>query len=420
MKVAIVSASVTRRSGGIRDSLLGFTQELVRSPDTEVRVLTLAEPDVESDFRRWAQVPLRTFPIRGITRLGYAPGLVQGLREADPELVHTHAIWMYPSAAVAAWHEETRRPYLVSPHGMLDPWATRHSPLKKRLAYLLYERRHLERAHCFHALCESEAQAIRAFGLKAPIAIIPNGIDLAEHTTAAATLLPDDGSAVSALRAGGRKIALSIGRLHPKKGLVNLLRAWSAVSKAMPGEASGWVLIIAGWDQGGHEQELKRLATDLEISWAETGEAARSNGATGGDDSRAASVVFVGPQFNDAKTRCYASCDAFILPSFSEGLPMAVLEAWAYGKPVLMTRECNLPEGFSAGAAIEARPEEQSLAAGLRSLFTATDAERQAMGARGLALVRKQFVWDQIAAKLRAVYAWTLGGGTRPECVLLA
>ena len=69
-----------------------------------------------------------------------------------------------------------------------------------------------------------------------------------------------------------------------------------------------------------------------------------------------ASVVFLGPQFGAEKSECYRACDAFILPSLSEGLPMTVLEAWSYAKPVLMTAECNLPEGFAAGAAVRIGP----------------------------------------------------------------
>ena len=96
---------------------------------------------------------------------------------------------------------------------------------------------------------------------------------------------------------------------------------------------------------------------------------------------------------------------------------MVILEAWAYGKPVMMTSECNLPEGFSAGAALSIRPTVESIAEGLNQFFQMTDAGRQAMGRNGLALVRDHFTWSKVAADMMTVYAWMLGGGPLPACM---
>src|SRR4030095_3065150 len=118
-----------------------------------------------------------------------------------------------------------------------------------------------------------------------------------------------------------------------KKGLVNLLRAWAKVARSQSSDfcppSSDWVLALAGWDQGGHEAELKQLATELGIPWADVRERGKG-GAISAFSFQNFSILFLGPQFNEAKAACYAACDAFILPSFSEGLPMVVLEAWAY------------------------------------------------------------------------------------------
>jgi poly(glycerol-phosphate) alpha-glucosyltransferase len=95
-----------------------------------------------------------------------------------------------------------------------------------------------------------------------------------------------------------------------------------------------------------------------------------------------------------------------------------VLEAWANAKPVLMTPECNLPEGFQAGAALKIEPNETSLAAGLQNLFAMSDAERAAMGNRARALVESRFTWEQVGRQMHAVHEWILGGGARPNCVL--
>jgi glycosyltransferase involved in cell wall biosynthesis len=128
-------------------------------------------------------------------------------------------------------------------------------------------------------------------------------------------------------------------------------------------------------------------------------------------------VLFLGPQFGDDKAACYRNCDAFILPSLSEGLPMVVLEAWAYGKPVLMTPQCNLPEGFAANAAIRIETSVESIEQGLRELFLTPDSALRGTGERGRALVAGKFTWPKVAAEMKSVYAWALGGGPKPGCV---
>jgi poly(glycerol-phosphate) alpha-glucosyltransferase len=97
---------------------------------------------------------------------------------------------------------------------------------------------------------------------------------------------------------------------------------------------------------------------------------------------------------------------------------MVVLEAWSYGKPVLMTPECNLPEGFAAQAALRIEPGIDSIAEGLKQLFEMSDNERQTMGQSGLALVKEHFTWPKIAGQMQDVYAWALGEGPQPDCLL--
>ena len=98
---------------------------------------------------------------------------------------------------------------------------------------------------------------------------------------------------------------------------------------------------------------------------------------------------------------------------------MVVLEAWAYGKPVLMTPECNLPEGFAADAALQIGTTPESIAAAIKQLMKMSDTDREAMGARGRVLVEKKFSWPRIGEQMQEVYQWVLGGGAAPECVRL-
>ena len=189
-----------------------------------------------------------------------------------------------------------------------------------------------------------------------------------------------------------------LSRLHPKKGLSIFLDAWArARQHGLPG-AEEWQLVIAGWEQGGHQAELEDQARELAV---------------------ADSVHFVGPQFDLAKAASLQRADAYVLPSLSEGLPMAVLEAWSYARPVMMTPQCNLPEGFAAGAAIRIEPEVESVVSGLGALFAMSGLERKAMGQRGRDLVERQFTWRRVGAEMANVYRWVLGQGrSRIACEL--
>jgi poly(glycerol-phosphate) alpha-glucosyltransferase len=97
---------------------------------------------------------------------------------------------------------------------------------------------------------------------------------------------------------------------------------------------------------------------------------------------------------------------------------MVILEAWAHGKPVLMTPECNLPEGFAANAAIRIEPSTGSIAEGLEELFRLSSSDLSSLGSNGRKLVRERFTWDIVGSQLRNVSAWLVGGGARPECVV--
>jgi glycosyltransferase involved in cell wall biosynthesis len=416
MNTVSLIGSVSRQAGGLFESVRRLHQELVGNSETlkqrkdevidqglraiNVGVLGLRDEFTSLDLADWDPVPVRTFEICGPRTFGYAPGLYRVLKRTNPDLVHVHGLWQFSSIATVRWHYRSRRPYVVSPHGMLDPWALTNSGCKKRMAWFAYERHHLKKAGCIRALCQSEAESIRALGLSNPICLIPNGVALPEQTQCPATHCAMENGQTSL----PPKTLLYLGRIHPKKGLAALLRAWA---KAQP-QSGDWVLRIVGWDQNGHERQLKQLARDLGIL--------RDNAASG--HQARASVFFSGPKFGAAKRQCLGQCDAVVLPSYSEGLPMTILEAWANAKPVLLTPQCNLPEGITAGAAIPIDPNPEAIVAGLQQLFQTDRAALKSMGARGRELVKRQFSWPKIVAEVKAVYQWLDRGGPKPGCIL--
>jgi glycosyltransferase involved in cell wall biosynthesis len=386
MNVALLTAHMSRRSGGIWEFIRHLSGGLSHA-GVKAAVIGLRDRRAESDLVSLGGLDAIACSVTGPNAFGFSRGLLPALRQVSPEVVHAQGLWMYPSLASLKWHRRLRRPYVVSPHGMLDAWALGRSSIKKSVASLWYERQHLRSATCLHALNEAEAKAMRAQGLVNPICILPNGVNIPQAISAKKPAWAED-------LEPGTRILLFLGRLHPKKGLVALVRAWRHV-RALA-EREGWCLIIAGWDQGGHVRELSRLIRELGLD---------------------RSVRLVGPQFELEKDLSFRAASAFILPSLSEGLPIGVLEAWSYGLPVLMTPHCNLPEGFAADAAIECQPETRSISDALEILFQMPAAVRAETGRRGLRLVEVRFTWDRIAAEMSKVYAWLIGGGSPPACV---
>lgn len=387
----MLTASLSRMAGGLFWSVRSLSRS-VKGTGCTVSVFATDDRHAREDIEQWRGLGPRLFSRLGPDAFAYAPGLSAALDGADLDILHTHGLWMYPSVASWCWARRHKRPLVISPRGMLDPWALGNAAWKKRLAAWLYENRHLHSAACLHALNDAEYHAIRVCGLRNPVAIIPNGIDLPPPATA--FVQPEWAVGLPF----GARAMLFLGRLHPKKGLVELLRGWALARKLEPDLAACWFLIVAGWDESGHEAGLRSLAAELDLN---------------------ASVRFVGPQFGREKEASLARADAFVLPSHSEGLPMAVLEAWAHGLPVLMTPRCNLSEGFERGAAISADPRAASLAEGLVSVWSRSPAEMEGMGRRGRNLVEERFTWSSAAVRMRDVYAWCLGHGARPGWVIL-
>lgn len=387
MRAGMLTASVSWQGGGISAALRGLGLGLNGLSRVETHIFALEDVGSAGALPSWAPLPVHLAKVCGPKSFGYAPTLLAKILAIAPDVLHVHGIWMYPSVASLRWARRTNQPMVISPHGMLDVWAVRNSYWKKWLVGRLYEDRHLRRAGCLHALCESEAEAIRAYGLRDPICVLPNGVNL-----------PDDFASArptSGQWPDGAKVLLYLGRLHVKKGLIPLIEAWARVARNHP-SAREWHLAIAGWDQGGHEAELKALVSHLGIQDR---------------------VCFLGAQFGVEKEAVYRNASAFILPSVSEGLPMVVLEAWSHRLPVLITPQCNLPEGVRADAALAVEPISESIADGLGRLLDMSDAERATMGSNGRQLVETTFAWSQISAQMFAVYEWLVGGGERPACV---
>ena len=377
MKVAMVASGLSRAGAGLTAAVEAWSRAVLDT-GVEVRVFGLEDAGwLGGDKDTWRGAPAIAFPIVGPRALGYAPDMAKGLSVWAPDIVHLHSLWLHPSRSVHQWARKTGRPYMISPHGTLAPAALRFSPLKKRIASALYQSRTLDDATCLHATCDAEFEEIRAFGLTQAVAVVPNGIRIADF--------PE--SSVSTKR----KSVISLGRVHPKKGLDRLVRAWAEVEPSF----SDWTLEIVGPSEIGYAADLRSLATELDLKRVRIEDAI----------------------FGAEKIRRLTEASLFALPTLNENFALTVAESLSCGTPVIATMGAPWSGLAQQGCGwwIDHGPE--PMAAALRTAMSMSDEERRSMGMRGRAWMDRDFSFASIARIMTDVYQWMLFERDRPGCV---
>ena len=363
-RIGLLTASASRLGGGVFEAVVAQA-EIIATCGGEPLVFALTDEHSTGDRARFGTAAVQTFPVRGPRQIGYAPGLNSALLAARLDCLHLHGIWMFPSRAGAVWAKAKANSgegggYIISPHGMLDPWITGRGRWKKVLARAGYERSGWRSASFLHALTAREAADIAQESGRSDSVIIAN---------AAPPLVGDPNCTRPPHFA-------YIGRIHPKKNLQALLAAWSQVR--CPADST---LTIAGWGEPGDVAALEAAVQAV-----------------------GPSVRFVGSLYGAAKQALLAQARFMVLPSLSEGLPMAVLEGWAAGTPTIMTSECNLPEGFASNAAIACGDSPQAIASALEAALALDQNAWQAMATSALSLAAGPFSAETIAARWSEAY----------------
>lgn len=360
LHIALLTSWASHLGGGVATAVWQQAR-MIRAAGGQVTIVALADDGSSAGDLTEPGITVLTAPVQGPRQISYAPGLARCLDRAAPDILHLHGIWMYPSHAGAQWARRSGRPYLISPHGMLDPWITARGRLKKAVARLAYEQDSWARAAALHALTRDEAEDIaREAGADRPVLVIPNA-----------------GPATTVDQPQPRTPhVLYLGRIHPKKNLHALLDAWAAAD--LPANAE---LHIAGWGD----------AADMAAFHDRLG-------------SAPASVHFHGAVHGADKARLLAEARWMILPSHSEGLPMAILESWAAGTPTIMTAACHLPEGLETGAALACGTDTPSIAGALEQALRLDSAEWQRMAQAALALAQGRFSSGEVTREWIAAY----------------
>jgi len=384
LSVVHVVAGLHPRSGGPSRTVVQLTDSLARQPQLTVTLLSQSlagEPSVAStapEVTRRMAGSSSAWAMR--LALPLRAELQRLLGSHRPSVIHSHGLWAPANHWACRAARRRGLPLVAHPRGMLEPWALGHKVWKKRIGMALFQCRDLDAADVLIATSAQEYENIRKLGLRPPVAVIPNGVDLVSP-----------GHAVRRSPRQGERVrnVLFLSRIHPVKGLPNLLQAWARLSPR------GWRLRIAGPDEGGHLSEVMALARQLGI---------------------AESIGVIGEVDGERKCDAYGDADLFVLPTFSENFGVVVAEALAHGLPVITTRGAPWAdlETHRCGWWIDVGVE--PLVKALRAAMALGDEERRAMGVRGRAYVRR-YDWGAIARDTAAVYSWVLGKAERPACV---
>jgi glycosyltransferase involved in cell wall biosynthesis len=301
-------------------------------------------------------------------------------------LLHVHSLYFFHNWAVSRACGPGRIPYIIQPHGALDPYIYRRHRLRKALIERLFQDRATRRAAALLYTSEEERRLAEPHALGMPGAVAPLGIDLADFDA----LPPRGGFRARHPEIGERPILLFLGRLHEKKGLDLIARAFG---RCVREGLDAW-LVIAGPDDG--------LRPDLERWLAAEGIAGRT--------------LLPGMVEGDEKLALFADADLFLLPSRSENFGLAVVEAMAAGLPLLISDRVNLWREIEAEGAGRVIPIDDvpRLAATMREML-ADPATLRAMGARGRDAAFRRYGWDEAGARLEAVYEDVIAGRTPRE-----
>ncbi len=382
IKVLHVVSSLDPRSGGPVEALRGLAlaQHSVGLHVSVVATWKRGDDLQLAELLRAAGIGVRLVgPCWGSSRLSFPLSHVAREEVRGAFLVHIHALWEEIQHQAARSARVLGRPYIMRTCGMLDPWSLRQGRWKKSLYLWWRLRGHLQNASALHFTTKLEQELTTPLKLTAPAIIEPNGIDGAEYEN-----LPPRGPFRE--RHGipkSARVALFLGRLHPKKGLEILLPAFAKAALD-----HDYYLIVAGPHEVHYRAKLESTVEALGLK---------------------ARVLFIGQVLGAEKIAAFANADLFVLPSHQESFGIAVIEALAAGLPVLISDQVNLHTEISQAKVGGVLPLDVDVWARELGRWLGDESLGRETGLRGRAFVLSRFLWPQIAQRWSEHYRQLVG-----------
>jgi glycosyltransferase involved in cell wall biosynthesis len=338
----------------------------------EVCLLTGDGP-LHPDVRRLdGLMRLRVEPLGPYWLANWSPRFAAACRDeaSRADVVHDHGVWLHSNWSSGRAALAAGRPLVRSPRGMLSPWALSRSRLRKSVLWRWRESQLFERSH-IHATSDLEASELFALGIRGPITVIPNGVDTEGEF--AALRVADAGLT----EATGRRRVIFLSRLHPKKGLDLLQKAWAALPRDTAAE-----LVVAG---DGDASTTSALA-----AWtkSQAGPPARAVGLVQGEE----------------KLRLLSGAFLLVLPSSSENYGMAVAEALASGTPVITTTATPWTDLAARRCGWTVEPTLPALSAALRTALALDDNAHAEMRTQARRFIEDEHSLTATAVRFEAFY----------------
>lgn len=308
------------------------------------------------------------------------------IEESDrPDIYHYHGVWLPDNHWISMYGRKNGVKCVLNPRGDLELARVHYNlvkRIKKWIVWHIYGKNDCNHCACIIATSRQEADGMRIQGVFAPIAIIPNGIELSGFPE---KIIHEPHE---------KKVMLFLSRINPIKGLEYLLSAWKLLPDCIRHE---WELHIAGnSDPADYIEKLRKIVKNENLQ---------------------DSVKFIGQIVGEEKMKKYANSDLFILPTLSENFGNVVAEALMCECPVITTKnapwEC-LNENH-CGWWIDLSVDE--LKKTMETAMALSKDERKEMGVRGRKYIEEIFASESVAKKTLAVYKWVLGEGPKPEFV---
>jgi glycosyltransferase involved in cell wall biosynthesis len=375
MKITHVLSSIDKTSGGtstymklLIESLSGKLKQKLITFNSEEDIL------INADFDN-------NYTEKSFISSFYSKRIKKILIKNKTDLYHGNGLWQVPVNSMCSIARKRKVHYIISPHGMLEDWSLKQGSLKKKIALKLFQYKDLQNAVCIHATSDMERNSIRNLGFKNPIAIIPNGIDLREFKKN------------RTLKTAKKNNILFLSRIHPKKGIENLIDAWSLIKKE---KREGWTIDIFG---SGEASYIAFLGTKIKEKKLEF------------------EIFIKEPVYGKEKFSEFREAKLFVLPTYSENFGIVIAEALASRVPVITTEGTPWEDlhTYNCGWWIKIGVEPLKLA--LEDAIDKNDIELNRMGLNGESLIEKKYSMDQVGRQMLVLYKWILNNTEKPDFI---
>ena len=368
------------QGAGLGQAALSLHNSLLKNEDCESLLFTTCNKNFTSLYDN-VLIGKRFGP----EKLFYSPELYSlsknYIKQAD--IFHGHGLYVYTNFLFGSLARKNKKPLVYHPHGFFDPWILKRSRKKKLLVDYLFERKNIQYVKWWRALTTKEADQIRNHvSSSSSIHVVPNGIDISEIDSAIDCLRTCPDTSFTNIEKKRPLRLLFLSRLHPKKGLDLLISVWADITSLFP----DWELVIVGPDEAGYKSVLDKLIIDL---------------------CSQESCRILPPTSGLEKQYHYQLADVFVLPSYSEGFPMAVLEAAAHSLPIIHSTECNFPELANSGGGIEFAPRFRQLKSAMIQMLELNVSDRIQIGSNARILVERNYTWPIVAKKINSLCSFT-------------